>query len=223
MAKSEDEFKEALTGKKIPILTLDNNWHRLFTQTEPTPRIKELEEQLNELLKKQGKCNTEIKDLKNIKKKLMDEIVEMMNEIGSGTPNKKTEKQLEEKKRLIEECNNRIDSHNDDLYDLPKMINDVNYELMLETMTVCYEQIQDNYREIEEISKWIDEIRVELKKKIVIKQQKTNRNQNFYTYMHNIFGADVINVFDMKYHVEPLKAPDTKEEGTTEDANGKSQ
>ena len=47
------------------------------------------------------------------------------------------------------------------------------------------------------------------------------RNQNFYAYMHNIFGADVINIFDMKYHVEPLKAPQTKEEKTTEDTKQK--
>ena len=54
MSKQTDEFEKALEGKKIPILTLDNNWHRLFTQTEPNQRIKELEEELNNLLKEQG-------------------------------------------------------------------------------------------------------------------------------------------------------------------------
>ena len=220
MSKSEDDFREALKGKKIPILTLDNNWHRLFTQTEPTDTIKRLEGELNELLKKQGKMNTETKDIKRIKKKLMDEIVEMMNEIGDGTPSKKVEKQLEEKKRLINECNDKLDEYSDDLIDIPKKIDEVNYALMLETMEVCYEQIKDNSKEIEEITKWIDEIRVELKKKMVRKEQKTRRNQNFYTYMHNIFGSDVINIFDMKYQVEPLKAPQLKEEKTTDNGSG---
>ena len=67
-----------------------------------------------------------------------------------------------------------------------------------------------------DIGKWIDEIRVELKKKVALKQHKMIRNQNFYTYMHNIFGAEVINIFDMKYHVEPVKKPQLKEEKTTE-------
>lgn len=216
MAKDIDDFKDALKNVKIPILSLDNNWHRLFTQTDPSPRILELEEELNSLLKKQGKANNDIKDLKNLKKRLMDEIVKTMDEIGDGTPSKKVEKKMEDNRRLIEECNTKLDEANDDLLDLPKAINEKNMELMLETMAVCYEQIKDNSDEIEEISKWIDEIRIELKKKVAIKQQKTQRNQNFYTYMHNIFGADVIDIFDMKYHVEPLKAPQTQEEKSTD-------
>ena len=174
MSRTDDVFIPALKDKKIPILTLDNTWHRLFTQTEPTDEIKRLEEELNDLLKKQGKLNTETKEIRNLKKRLMDEIVE--------------------NKRLIEECNEKLQNYGDDLYDIPKRINEVNYQLMLETMEVCYEQIQENNEEIEEISKWVDEMRVELKKKVVKKQQKLQRNQNFYTYMHSIFGADVIDI-----------------------------
>ena len=105
---------------------------------------------------------------------------------------------------------------NDNLMELPAKINSVNYSLMLETMAVCYEQIQENNSDIESIGKWIDEIRIELKKKVALKQHKMIRNQNFYTYMHNIFGAEVINIFDMKYHVEQVKKPQLKEEKTTE-------
>ena len=64
---------------------------------------------------------------------------------------------------------------------------------------------QENNEEITEISEWVEAMRVELKKKVVIKQQKLKRNQNFYTYMHDIFGADVINIFDMKYNPEENK------------------
>lgn len=203
MAKQNDSFASALQGKKIPILTLDNAWHRLFTQTDPTPEIIALEEELNDLLKKQGKFNTETKQIKALKKKLMDEIVEIMNDIGTET-SPKIQKQLNEKKRLIAECNEKLEEHGDDLYDLPKQIEDVNYRLMLATMETCYDQIQANNEQIEEISAWVDKIRIELKKNVVIKQQKLQRNQNFYTYMHNIFGADVIELFDMKYGIKPI-------------------
>lgn len=207
MSRKEEVFIPALEGKKIPILTLDNTWHRLFTQTDPTPEIKALEEELNELLKKQGKVNTEIKQIRSLKKKLMDEIVQIMDGIGGSS--KKTEKELAEKKRLIEDCNVKLDEHQDDLYELPRQIAEVNYKLMLATMETCYEQIQDNNEEIEEISRWVEEIRIELKKKVVRKQQKLKRNQNFYTYMHDIFGAEVINIFDMKYGVEPMVESET--------------
>lgn len=209
MSRKEEVFIPALKDKKIPILTLDNTWHRLFTQTNPSDEIIKLEEELNDLLKKQGKLNTDTKDIKALKKRLMDEIVEQMDALGT-THNKSLEKKLDENKRLIEECNQKLEQYGDDILDVPRLINEVNYKLMLATMEVCYEQIQDNNAEIEEISEWVEEMRVELKKKVVKKQQKLKNNQNFYTYMHDIFGAEVINIFDMKYNVEPLTNKDTE-------------
>ncbi|SCW99906.1 hypothetical protein SAMN02910339_00076 [Lachnospiraceae bacterium YSD2013] len=212
MSRKEDVFIPALKDKKIPLLTLDNTWHRLFTQTDPSPEILKLSEELNELLKKQGKLNNDTKDIKALKKRLMAEIVEQMDALNEN-PSKALEKKLNDNKRLIEECNEKLEEFGDDIYDIPKQINDVNYKLMLATMEVCYEQIQDNNADIEEISEWVNEMRVELKKKVVIKQQKLKKNQNFYTYMHDIFGADVINIFDLKYGVEPLTEQETKEIG----------
>ena len=77
--KKDDVYKKALEGKRIPILTLDNKWHRLFTMMEPDRELKRLEDNLNSLLKLQGKMNTESKSIKKIKKKLMDEIVQLMD------------------------------------------------------------------------------------------------------------------------------------------------
>ena len=213
MSRKDDVFIPALKDKKIPLLTLDNTWHRLFTQTDPSPEIVKLSEELNELLKKQGKLNNDTKDIKALKKRLMAEIVEQMDAL-SENPSKALEKKLNDNKRLIEECNQKLEEFGDDIYEIPKQINDVNYRLMLATMEVCYEQIQDNNAEIEEISNWVNEIRAELKKKVVRKQQKLKRNQNFYTYMHDIFGADVINIFDMKYNIEPLTEGDTKDKSS---------
>ena len=76
MSRSDDIYKPALASKKIPILTLDNKWHKLFTQAEPNKRLKKREEELNELLKKQGKANTEIKEIKKLKRRLMQGIME---------------------------------------------------------------------------------------------------------------------------------------------------
>lgn len=209
MPRKDEVFIPALKDKKIPILTLDNNWHRLFTQNEPSPEIIKLENELNDLLKAQGKMNSETREIKSIKKRLMDEIVGLMDE-HQKHPSKSIEKKLNDNKRLIEECNEKLEKYADDLKDIPKRIDEVNFELMLATMEICYEQISENNEEIEEISKWVEKMRVELKKKVVIKQQKLKRNQNFYTYMHNIFGVDVINIFDMKYGVIP-EASDNQE------------
>lgn len=192
MAKKEEIYKQALSGKKIPILTLDNKWHRLFTMMEPDRELKRLEENLNALLRQQGKMNTESKSIKKIKKKLMDEIVQLMEH-----EDKPSLKKIDENKRLIEECNEKLDEYQDKLLDIPKEIDQANYALMIRTMEMCYEVLQINSKEIDEIGEWINNIRIELKKNIVRKQEKEIKNHELYAFMHDIFGADVIEIFDV--------------------------
>lgn len=198
MSKTDEVFKAALSGKKIPVLTLDNKWHQLFSKTKPDQELKLLETELNELLKKQGKANTELKEIKKRKKKLMDEIVQLANDADSGR-DKNAEKKLEENKQLISECNNKADECEDQLIELPREIDKVNKELMLKTMEICYDTLKRNKAEIDETSKWVSAVRVELKKKLIRKQEQEQLNQDIYKYMYNVFGPDVIDMFDLEY------------------------
>jgi hypothetical protein len=221
MSRTEDIFKPALTGKQIPVLPLDNKWHRLFTQYNPSPQIKKLEEEINKLLKRQGKLNTESKDIKKLKKKMMDEIVGLADEVEQG--DKKAGKKLEENRRLINECNEKIEAYQDELMDLPTRLKEVNYQLMILTMEICYEQIKTNTEEINEIAGWIAYIRKELKKKIIRKQEKEIINNNLYQYMHQVFGVEVIEIFDLKYIPEMKKttSADAKDEKVEKKENEK--
>ena len=78
MARRDDRYVQAIDGKKIPSLTLDQKWHRLFTQTGVSAEIKRKEEKVNELLKKQGGLQTRQKDIKRLKNKLMQEVLSSM-------------------------------------------------------------------------------------------------------------------------------------------------
>jgi len=200
MSRSDEVYKPALEGKKVPVLTLDHKWHRLFTQIDSNSEIKSLEKELNELLKRQGKINTETKEIKALKNKLMEEIRSSSMDSESGDFAK-----IEENKKLVEDCNQKLESYQDEALDLPNEINEINKKLMLATMEVCYDDIKEGTEEINEISQWIDEIRVELKKKVVRKQEKQKRIQDLYAFMHDIFGADVIEIFDMKYNPDENK------------------
>lgn len=204
MSRIDDVYKPALEGKNIPILPLDNKWYKLLAGLEPTDRLKELEDEIKELLKRQGKVNTETKTIKKLKTKLMNDIVGAID--SDDAANKQAEI-----KRQIEECNSKLDGYQDDIIELPREIRRVNFELMLETMDLCYEAIQDNTQNINEISEWITSIRIELKKNIVRKQERELKNQQMYTYMHDIFGPDVIDIFDMSYN--PDKEHNIKNSG----------
>lgn len=197
MSRVEEKYRPAIAGKKLPIVTIDHKWHQLFARVEKTRAVTEKEQQLNELLKKQGKCNSELKSVRKIKKKLMNEIVELMDKQDVASNSK-----IEENKRLINECNDKIKEYQEELLDLPPRIEMVNAELMIETMKVCYENMRLNEHHIQSIGKWIADIRVELKKNVVRKQEMEITNQEIYSFMHDIFGADVIDIFDMKYNPE---------------------
>ena len=201
MSRTEEVFQPALIGKKIPILVLDNKWHKLFTQAEYSSELKGMEKEMNNLLKRQGKVNTESKEIKKLKKKLMDEIVVLADEMGQH-PTKKQEKDMVDHKRLINDCNEKLEAYEEEMVELPRQINQLNNKMMLMTMEVCYKRIQQNTTELEAIEEWIGNIRRELKKKVIRKQEQEAMNRQLYSYMHDIFGADVIELFDMKYNPE---------------------
>ena len=215
MAEHEEQFKNALTGKKIPVLILDPKWHKLFSKTGTTEEIKELEKKLQEVLKRQGRLNNENKDLKKIKNNLMDEIVVNMDGVENASDEAKGKK-LEDNKRLISEVNEKLDRNEDELMELPREIDSINRELMIHTMELCYEKLRDNTKEIEEIAAWIREVRVSLKKNILKKQNKEVNNAELYAYMHDIFGHDVMELFDMKYEPTLPSIKKSENEKTTE-------
>ena len=203
MAHSENAFKEALAGKEIPLLTLDNKWHQLFTQaqTEIPAEIQRGEVKLNELIKRQGKLNTESKDIRKVKKKLMTEIMEMAD-LSGGNPDAATEKKMEDNRRLINECNERLEDYARELRLLPEEIAQINHKLMLITMDICYQKMAENTREIDKIEEWVKDIRIEMKKKLIRKAENEQEVFSLYSYMHDIFGAEVIEIFDLKYNPE---------------------
>lgn len=198
MSRIDEVFKPALVGKKIPILTLDHKWHQLFTQAAPNEQLLRLEGELKELMKKQSKASDEIKKIKRLKKTLMDGIMNNAGLAASGD-DKLAEKKQEESKRLISDCNERIAEYEDELIGIPRQIDKINKELMLKTMEICYDSIKKNKHIIVENRRWIKKTRDELKERIIEKEEKEEQNHALYSYMHDIFGADVIDIFDMQY------------------------
>lgn len=195
----KEDFEAALKDKKVPILVLDQKWHRLFAIHGKTEEIKQVESQLNSLLAEQGKLNNELKELKKVKKQLMDNIVENMDDAAKGENDKLRTKKLEEDKRLIDDINNKIDEKEDTLLDIPKQINDVNRELMLLSMDYFYGKLRVNQEQAKEIEDWINQVRIDLKKNIIRKQNREINNKEIYSYLHDIFGHDVIELFDVAH------------------------
>lgn len=202
---NEDSFREALKNKKVPLLVLDQKWHRLFAVHGKTEEVKEAEAEVNRLLARQGKLNTDLQNYKKLKTKLMSGIVQNMDENGDAS----REKKLDESKRMIDEANEKIAECEDELADIPFLIRENNERLMLLSMDYFYEKLRVNAETSKEIQEWIDQVRIDLKKNIIHKQNCDINNREIYAYLHDILGAEVLDLFDIKY-----------EKGTEEDSKG---
>lgn len=217
----QEAFEHALQGKKIPILTLDSKWYRLLDERARS-YVKNLENQLNNLLKRQGKLNTDLVDIRKLKKKLMSEIMPLVEELEQTGGNRALDKKINQNKRLVEECSEKMEIYKDELKELPGQIDEVNFQLMMLTMDWCYDTMQENTDEIQKIEEWVKEIRVELKKRLVRKQEMEQQNHEIYSYMHDVFGADVVEIFDMKYNPERKRPvmPGKRRSGRRTEDNG---
>lgn len=193
------EFLDAIKDVRIPLLVLDEKWHHLFKGMGKTDEILSNEKKVNDLLKLQGKLNDDLRALKKIKNDLMQGIVENMDAVDDEKSDVSRRQKIEENKRLIDEVNSKMEECEDRLIDLPRELDAANKRLMIYSMDYCYRKLRDNSKEIEEIAQWIADIRIELKKKILIKQNDEHKNEEIYSYMHDILGASVIDVFDLQY------------------------
>lgn len=198
MKKESEEFRASLEKVQLPILILDKKWHQLFQMIGKNQDIKDAEEQVNHLLKEQGRLNQDIKEFKKIKSNLMDEIVANMDQLDEKRTDDKRDI-IEKNQKMIEEVNRKLDEASDALLDIPNLLKEENEKLMVYCMDYCYDLLKSNGEKIEEIGNWIKKIRLELKKNILLKQDAEIKNQEIYNYMHAFLGAKVINVFDLKF------------------------
>ncbi len=194
MAKKENNNVEEynalcneLKRTRLPILTLDKRWLNLFEENK-SKEIMRLEKELNNAVKVQGRINTERESLKNLKKKLMSEIVVNMD----ATENSRIAKKMERSKQLIEEINDKLILIEDDELSLPTQIRDANANLATEgVMELCKKNIK-NEEDIAYLEKWIEETRIELKKKILLRQKKIEENERINNYLDGTIGRDLI-------------------------------
>ena len=194
--KNTDEFRKALEHKKLPLLVLDQKWHRLFAIHGKTDEIRNAETELNNLLARQGKLNSDLKDYKKVKNQLMDEIVQNME--GSDGNASDKEKVRDKDKRMIDELNERIDAAEAELLELPQKMKQVNENLMILRMEYFYAKIKINTQESKEIEAWINQVRIDLKKNIIKKQNRDINNREIYAYLHDICGPQVLDLFDVE-------------------------
>lgn len=196
MTPQEMRIWELLKKKNIPIACLDERWLRLFPDSEKTPLIKKLENELKELLKRQGKVNTDLKDIRVVRDKLTQSVLDTAED--TSIPENKRLKKQAASQRLIVEARQKQDNLELELDELPDKIKEANSALIFESVRVCYQRINQNKQDIDMLEQWIEQMRDKLKERVVLKQDKEIMNEEIYTYLHGMLGAGVMEAFDEK-------------------------
>lgn len=189
------DFRSAYRGKRIPLVTLDERWLKLFPPEEMTEQMKELQHKMNELLKHQARAVENIKGYKRYKSQLMHEIVANM-EVDQSPIGKLKLRKIEQNQRMILDLNGQLQQSEEELSNLPYEIKDTNEELLAETTRVCFERLQTTGREINQIKSEILDLEHQLMdlKKQQKKLEKINRDT--YLYMNDMLGTDMMRKID---------------------------
>lgn len=192
--QNEEVINNILREKNVPILILDQKWLSLFPEKKKTAQIKKLEEELKELLKRQGKVNADLKNMKKVRDKITQDVLDSVDD--SHISEKERQKRQDTNKRLIMEAKEKMEELEDEALDIPRLIKQANIALAMESVSVCFERINKNQEDIEILGEWIEQTREKLKKRIIIKQDKESANEEMYTYLHDILGASAMQAFD---------------------------
>ena len=198
----DKDFLEILKGRHIPILTLDPKWELLFADEGIPEDIRQKADELNHLLSVQSILRGQMKERKRQKSQWLEEMVDLREQARQTEENVLIEQELQRHREQINECNQKLEELTEAQIGLPTQIYELNFSLMLMTMDLCYRDMQENTDKIRLSNEWIRQVRIELKKQLIRKQESEFHNYQIYQYMHDIFGPEVIDVFDLEYDPE---------------------
>lgn len=194
---TKEEIIELIKKSRLPVLTLDRKWLDIFNTDEKSDEIAVLEKKVNTSLKSQGTINTKRDELIGLKKTLMKEIVSNMD----AEENSRARKKVDKSKELIEDINDELLLLQDKELDVPSNINNANALLAYQSLEEIYNKIKKNDDDINSLEKWIDETRIELKKRILVREKKREENELMDKYILDTFHPEVVRQYK-KYREE---------------------
>lgn len=194
MAKREEEYlsKEdiitMIRRSGLPVLTLDRRWLGVFSNEEKSSKIKTLEEKVNKSLRSQGSINSKREDLLRLKKTLMKEIMSNMD----AKENSRAQKKVIKSKELIEDINKELVILEDKELDVPSNLDYANAQLAFQSIEEIFDRFEDNDEDIESLNEWIEETRIEMKKRILLREKRMEENEKLEKFLNNTFQPEIL-------------------------------
>ncbi|HHX60955.1 MAG TPA: hypothetical protein GX707_09635 [Epulopiscium sp.] len=199
--QKKDVFQEIetqqLQKEKIPIITLDHSWHQLIAEIK-TPQIGVLEKELNNLVKEQGRLNTDYIEYSRLKKEMLDNILELTPE-AFDLQSEEAIKKIDDQQKMILKINEKLEKIEPRLDSVPEEIKQTNSKLVDESVRLCYDYINSYREKSHTLDGEIQVIRMTLMKKTEEKKSYDKKADQLYRYLHQIVGPQFIEKLDSVY------------------------
>jgi len=186
-----------LKEQKMPIVTLNHSWHQLITEIK-TPQIETLEKELTNLLKEQGRLNTDYIEYTRMKKNMLDTILNLTHE-AFELKSEDAIKKIEDQQKMILKINDNLEQIEEGLDTVPNRIQEVNGLLLDQSVQLSYHHMNQYRVKSEELDEEIQVIRNNLLEKTDEKKTCDQKAGQLYQYLHQLVGPGYIEKLDHQY------------------------
>jgi len=193
-----DLSENIIRKNKIPVLIRDKTWRELF-EPHKTRNMNKIAKEIEKLLAEERNTKIEFKKCQTTKKKLMESILYLSNELNHHHNESALEK-LEKAKEEILKINEKIDGLQWKLEEiLPNEIEKYNLDLLKETVEIAYKDIQEGSKKVSSLTEKITSLRQQLSDAWEEKIATEQRVEALYSYLHHTLGYEETNKLDKQF------------------------
>lgn len=191
-----DIDESIIIKNKIPLLVYDQQWKKLFDNSDNKDIISAKEKLIEAIMKKDQLEREEVK-LKKDKTHAMKMILGISNSINNENKIENVDL-LEKYKNKIESINERLDEISFELEKLYQEIRTLNFNLLKATVYYGYKDIKRKEKKLKKVNEELELIRERIKLLINEKYDCEEWINSAYSFLHGMLGRDEIERLDEK-------------------------
>lgn len=194
--KKDEDFARFVRINKLPTLILDETFNYVFKNNK-TERMIELEEEIKELLKEQGRLNEQYGKLEKSKKIRLSKILNLSGELNEK--NSSAAEEMGKNQNTVGLINDELENMKKRLSELPLIIDEKNYELFSEAVKISYNDVSKISSKIKKLEPEVQKLRAKLKEKTDIKDVLDDEYKEKSLFLRKFIGHEGIQILDERF------------------------
>lgn len=186
-SESNKLFERIKKGTVIPML-IDYKPFKEMIKYSINPPMQSLIKYIEDITKEEKAKLLETANLQKEKSRFAAKVLYLSDQLNSHGSRHAGE-HLDDIKEKMVEINDKIEQNRIDLSALRVEKENLNLELLRQTLDYCYENINQDEKNLKALLDEIDKIRTELEKKRIVRDTLQKRINSTYGFIHGVIGA----------------------------------